>query len=527
MAHSQNDRPAVAKAAHVVQDQAEVLAFLAAKSTHGAGAEVTRVDTHGAAVFLAGDHAYKVKRAVKFPFMDFSTLEKRRRACEAEVRVNRANAPDIYLGVLPVVRRAGALALGGEGEIVEWVVQMRRFDERLTCDRVADRGELTKVLVERVAAAVVQSQTRAEMRHRVDVVADMRAVIDGNRSGLDETPDLFGIERVATFTMRSRSALERVAPLLVERSKAGFVRRCHGDLHLRNIVLLNQTPTLFDALEFDEALATIDVLYDVAFLLMDLLERDLAVEASLLFNRYLVSWADERQLAGLAALPLFISVRAAIRAKVIAAGLDHLGDADRQAEMAAAARYFALAEAVLEPVAPRLLAIGGLSGTGKSTLAAGLAPGIGCLPGAVHLRSDVERKRLFAVGEYDRLPLKAYDPRSSDAVYGILRHKAELALRAGYSVIVDAVHLHEEEREALRGLAVRLGIGFAGLWLEAPMHDLVSRVSQRVHDASDANPDIVALQAERGIGSIDWHRIDAGGDAARVLESACAVLRQA
>ena len=512
-----------ASAAHVVEDQDEVLRFLAAASADAAG--VKRIDTHGAVVFLAGENAYKIKRAVKFPFMDFSTLAKRREACEAELRINRPNAPDIYLGVVPVMRRDGALFLGGSGEVVEWVVHMRRFDERRTLDRIAEQGGLTPVLTERTAAAIVQSQMRAPVCVGVDVVADLRGIIEGNKTSLDEMPDLFDPARVAELTARSSATIDRLAPILAGRSAAGFVRRCHGDLHLRNIVLLDESPILFDALEFDESLATIDVLYDFAFLLMDVIERGFAFEANHLLNRYLLEWRDEQQLAGLAAMPLFISVRAAIRAKVIAAGLAHVSGRERQVSASAAERYFALAEQALAPVAPRLVAIGGLSGTGKSTLAARLAPGIGCMPGAVHLRSDVERKQLFGVGEYDRLPEAAYDQQSSDAVYQTLRHKAELAIGSGYSAIVDAVHLRGDERDALRALASRLGVGFAGLWLEAPLSDLVARVDQRAGDASDARADTVALQAERGTGAIDWQVIDAGGDRARVLERARDIVR--
>ncbi len=510
------DSNAVARSAHVVEDQEAVFRFLAS----AAGAASTRVDTHGAAVFLGESDVYKVKCAVKFPFMDFSTLEKRRRACEAEVRINRANAPDLYLGAIPVVRRDGALSLGGAGEIVEWVVHMRRFDERRTLDRIADRGELTPAMIQRMAAAVALSQSRAEVRPSVDFAAHLGAVIDGDASDLAEAPELFEPARVAALTARSRQALTGVAPLLARRSAEGFVRRCHGDLHLRNIVDLAGAPTLFDALEFDEALATIDVLYDFAFLLMDLLERGLVRDANLVFNRYLVEWRDERQLSGLAALPLFVSVRAAIRAKVIAAGLAHLPPDERPRSAAMARRYFALAESALAAPAPRLIAIGGFSGTGKSTLAARLAPDIGRVPGAVHLRSDIERKRLFDVAEHERLPASAYDQRSGDAVYDILRRKAERAIAAGYSVVVDAVHQRAEEREALRQLAARLGVAFDGLWLDAPLRDLVDRVERRTDDASDARADTVALQAQRGSGAIDWHRIDAGGDAELVLERA-------
>lgn len=524
MANKPSNATALARAAHVVADQDEVFGFLAAPEAHG-GKAVSRVDTHGAVVFLAGDHAYKVKRAVKFPFMDFSTLEKRRTACEAELRINRLNAPDIYIDAIPIVRQRGALRLGGPGEVVEWAVRMRRFDERRTLDRVAERDGLTMSLIERMADAIVVAQRRAPPCPDVDAVGALGAVIEGNARELGESPDLFAPDRAAELTRRSRERLWALAPLLAERARAGLVRRCHGDLHLRNMVMLGDMPCLFDALEFDESLAMIDVLYDTAFLLMDLLNRDLVREASYLFNRYLQAWADTRQLKGLAALPLFISVRASIRAKVIAAGLAHLA-AIEQADAAAAARgYFALALTALDPAAPRLVAIGGLSGTGKSTLAAALAAGLGHLPGAVHLRSDVVRKQILGVAEFERLPPSAYDAASSEAVYTEVRRQAELALGAGYSVVIDAVHQRPPERTALRSLAARLGLRFTGLWLEAAVDTLVTRVEGRVRDASDARADTVALQVRGDTGPIDWRRLDAGGDPREILVRAQEVLR--
>jgi aminoglycoside phosphotransferase family enzyme len=332
---------------HVVEDQRAVFDFLADPSTHGLDHPVTRIDTHGAAVFLAGANAYKVKRAVRFPFMDFSTLEKRRAACAAEIAVNRPNAPDIYRGVLPITRQDGRLGLDGAVDAVEWCVHMRRFDERATLDKVAETVGLTPDLIRRTAAAIVRSHRRAPAHVGVEFAAGFAGLVVENGESLGETPALFPDTRVRALTDRSLELLRRVTPVLETRERDGRVRRCHGDLHLRNIVLLDTVPTLFDAIEFDETLAMIDVLYDLAFLLMDLGERGLGIEANLLLNRYLVEDRDPRQIHGLAAIQLFISVRAAIRAKVIAAGLAHASPAGRAALEADARRYFAFAERVL------------------------------------------------------------------------------------------------------------------------------------------------------------------------------------
>lgn len=509
---------------HVVETQDEVFRFLAASATHGLDREIKRIDTHGAAVFLAGTRAYKVKRAVLFPFMDFSTLEKRRQACEAEIRINRPDAPDIYLGVLPITRSDGALHLDGPGDVVEWVVQMRRFDEGMTLDRVIERDGLSPDLLARMAAAVAASHARAPIRKSTDFATALASLIDENGESLGETPEIFDPAHVAALTESSRIAIKRHGDLLRRRAIEGSVRRCHGDLHLRNLVLVNGRPVLFDAIEFSEALATTDVLYDLAFLLMDIAERGLPFEANHLLNRYLYECHHGNHLVALAALPLFISVRAAIRAKVIAAGLGHLGSDEQPGAIADARRYLAFAETALAPVPPRLVAVGGLSGTGKSTLAARLAPSMGSLPGAVHLRSDIERKRLRGVPEFEPLPAAAYDRSITEAIYETLRRKAETVLCAGQSVIIDAVHQTTEQREALTRLAVRLGVAFTGLWLDAPLAVLVERVERRESDASDADAGVIAVQVRHPIGRLDWHKIDADRNLEEVLTHARAEL---
>ena len=508
--------------AHVVADQSEIFALLAHSSTHGIIVPVRRIDTHGAAVFLAGRNAYKVKRAVRFPFMDFSTLEKRKAACERELAVNRVNAPDLYLGLVPITRSSAGLELDGKGEIVEWAVHMRRFDENATLDEVVERGALTPALISDLARAVASSHERAA-RTDFDGVAALEGIIRENAASLAENPDLFSRKQVEELTSSSQTLLRRNLDLLQERRRRGYVRRCHGDLHLGNIVLIADKPVLFDALEFDEALATSDMLYDLAFLIMDLWERGLHEAANALLNRYL--WAsDEAQLDRLAAFPLFLSVRAAIRAKVIAASLPHLGEGKRANAARDARRYFALAEDCLVEAPARLVAIGGLSGTGKTTIAAGLAPFLGRVPGAVHVRSDIERKRMLAKAETEHLPQSGYTSETSAKVYGLLARKAQQALVTGYCVIADAVHARPEERAGIERAAQAASAPFAGLWLDAALSLRVGRVETRRDDASDATPDYVRRQAATDIGVVTWRRIDATGRPDVVLTKAKAAL---
>ncbi|WAC28445.1 AAA family ATPase [Ancylobacter sp. SL191] len=505
---------------HVVADQEPIFALLADPATHGLTGAVSRIDTHGAAVFLAGDDVYKVKRAVRFPFMDLSTLDKRHAASMRELDVNRVNAPGLYLGLVPIRRLGDRLQLGGEaGTVIEWAVHMRRFDEHATLDRLPPDA-LTPALIDALARAVHAAHERAPRRTKVDSAAELSKVATGIVAGLRESPDLFAPPRVAALAAALTGTIARLSPLLNARAAAGEVRRGHGDLHLRNIALIDGVPVLFDALEFDEALATTDRLYDLAFLLMDLGQRGWTNAANQLLNRYLAACGDAPPYDGLAALPLFLALRAGIRAQVTAAALALRDGPAKQAAEAEALAYLGYAETALAPRPARLVAVGGLSGTGKSTLAARLAPEIGPLPGAVHLRSDVERKRLAGVGELDRLPPEAYTQATTAAVYAVLRERARAVLAAGHGVIVDAVHQRDDERAAIEDIAREAGAAFTGLWLEASLDTLTARVEARRGDASDATAAIVTQQATRDCGSIGWHRLStAGGTDATLAEA--------
>jgi aminoglycoside phosphotransferase family enzyme/predicted kinase len=496
--------------------QDAVLAFLGDAATHGRPVE--RIDTHGAIVFLAGDDVYKVKRAVRFPFMDFSTLEKRRLACEAEIAVNRANAPAIYLGVVPIVVGEGGLRIGGAGEPVEWAVHLRRFDETMTFERLAARGDFTRERVAHLAREIVASHARAPIRSSVDVVGALGDYIDQNAAAFAAAPAFFDPARAAALIAKSRRALARASDVLRARAAAGFARRCHGDLHLGNIALIDERPVLFDAIEFDERVATCDVFYDLAFALMDLVSRGLVAEANLLLNRYLWTSDEDAHYRDLSIMPLFMSLRAAIRAKLVFANLDHLDGPARAAAAVEAARLFALAEDALALAPPRLIGIGGLSGAGKSTVAGALAPRTGPPPGAIWLRSDVERKNMFRVDEATRLPAAAYTAAVTAEVYARLRRRAAFALSAGASVIVDAVHARADERDALQQVARDAGAPFLGVWLEAPTDLRAQRVDVRVGDASDANASIARAQASYDQGAMGWRRIDATRDLAAILD---------
>jgi predicted kinase len=264
-------------------------------------------------------------------------------------------------------------------------------------------------------------------------------------------------------------------------------------------------------------------MYDLAFLLMDLVERNLPEAANRVLNGYLLHSPAEN-LDALALMPLFLSVRAAIRAKVTAARLGHVEGRAREDVSRMAVKYFALAQELIAPAAPQLVAIGGLSGTGKSALARGVAPYVLPAPGAVVLRSDVERKRFFGKAETEKLSPEAYRPEITTRVYALLADKAGRAARAGHSVIVDAVYAEAAERAAIKTVAQNLKVKFRGLFLSAPLEIRIARVGARLSDASDADAAIARRQETYAVGHVDWQVIDASGSEQQTLAAARSVV---
>jgi aminoglycoside phosphotransferase family enzyme/predicted kinase len=489
-------------------DQDELIARLAAGETFG-GRAPERIDTHISVVFLTPDRAYKLKRALTVPYLDYGTLEKRRKLCEAEIEINRRTAPEIYLRAVPVTLGAeGSLALGGGGRPVEWLVEMARFDTDLTLDRVARAGKLETKTVRDLADAIAAFHEKAERIDTTDGAGVVEPTIGGNarelRNWLDAPFAASDIDRLVDL---QRSRLDANRALLDARAGAGMVRRCHGDLHLRNICLIDGRPVIFDAIEFNEKFIRIDVLYDLAFLLMDFAYCGHAEFANLAFNRYLQRTGD---IGGIGPLPLFQSLRAAIRAHVTAKAAGERASGERQEAMRReAAAYLDLAADLLRPATPRLIAIGGFSGTGKSTLARRLAPGLCASPGAVTISSDPIRKRLHGVAPEEKLPESAYGRDADAKVFDEMFREAQTALASGFPAILDMTFRDGELRKRAEAVAERAGVPFAGFWLEADRATLAARVEARTGDPSDATTGVLDRQLASGAGEIGWRRIDA------------------
>lgn len=494
--------------------QQQVFTFLSGLSDDP---PVHRIDTHAASVFLVGSQALKIKRAVRFAFLDYSTLAKRKAACEAEIAVNRRFAPQIYHRVVAITRNTdGSLGIDGDGTPVEYAVAMMRFDESQTIDHLAEAGPIDANLIDDIADTIATSHAKAAHAATEPWIQSIPSLIAGNTAALRGAA-IFRRDAVDELDAASQSAFRRIRPLLERRGQQGLVRQCHGDLHLANIVLIDHRAVLFDAIEFDPAMASTDVLYDLAFPMMELLHYRREASANRLLNRYLARTPAEN-VDALATLPLFMSIRAAVRAKVQHDRLVRDSD-DKAAIAATAVAYFELGHRLIHPRPPRLIAVGGLSGTGKSVLARDLAANIEPPPGAVVLRSDIVRKQHFRINETDRLPREAYQPDVTREIYRILTHRAGQLLSQRHSVVVDAVFAHPSERAAIREVARALDIPFTGLFLEADLATRMTRVGRRKDDASDATPEIAARQEHYELGALDWARIDASGTPEQTLDS--------
>jgi uncharacterized protein len=484
--------------------QDEVIAFLSDGASYGLpDARVERIETHISIVFLVADRAYKLKRAVRFSYLDYTTTSSRERFCKSELELNQRTAPSIYLRVRPICRSADGRFCFDHGTIIEWILEMRRFSQADLFDQLAQRRRLTPQLMRDLTDVIVEFHSRAEPIYKQGGHSAIEQTIRDNNLNLIQYCPPLDQSQVEHVTAASIARASAVAELLDARRTAGKVRRCHGDLHLRNVCLFEDRPTLFDCIEFSDELACIDVLYDLAFLLMDLVQRDLIDLANIVFNRYLDLSAE---IDGLPTLSLFMSMRAAVRAHVQAA-LNHSRPSAKTASDAQS--YLALADAFLRPGSACLVAIGGLSGVGKSSVAQALASGFSPAPGARVIRSDILRKRLFDYPPEAKLPDSAYTSEVTERVYRALDDQAKVSLAAGYTTIIDATFLRQDERQRISACANLAHLPFMGIWLEAPNDVLMARIGNRGKDASDADMEVLKQQLKMDPGPIEWKRINA------------------
>jgi hypothetical protein len=495
-------------------------AFLAGPDALGAEPEV--IETHTARVHLTETEAWKLRRPVDYGWLDYATREKRRLAAEREIAWNAAGAPGLYRGLGGVAD--GPRLLPPQDDLppeAEPLVVMHRFRTEDLFDRLAGAGRLDRALMQETGVRVAAMHRAAPERDRPQPLLSLA------RSEASELRE--GAALIGEAAGRLAGAVEAEAEARAGLAGTRPMRRCHGDLHLRNLVLWRGAPAAFDCIDFTEAenFVWIDPLYDLAFLLMDLSHRGLAA----LRPAVLSAWAEEMAAGpgarvdlaygGLGLLPLHEALRAGIRAKIAGLAAASAEGETCAAKAAEGAEYAALGLRLLaERPRPRVIAVGGRSGTGKTTLARGLAEHAG----AVVLRSDRLRKGLAGVAETDRLPPESYTPESARAVYDAMQARARMILAGGHPVILDAAHLEAGERAGAARLAEEAGVPFDGIWLEGDPDILAARIRARERDASDATPAVLERQLGRDVGPLDWAVVDAAGPPEDALAAALAAL---
>ncbi len=464
---------------------------------------VELIETHISSVLLAGEFAYKLKKPVNLGFADFSSLARRQRFCDEEIRLNRRGAPQLYLDVVPIRGPLEHPCVGdhrAHGAPIDYAVRMRRFGSQARLDQVARAGRLTPIHIDRLAANIAALHAQCE---RAPSGSDYGTLPDIRRWVLDNIASLQAecvtsallpsIEQLREWTARE---LHRRGASLAARREAGWVRECHGDLHLGNLVLLNDAPVPFDCIEFNDALRTIDVMNDIAFTFMDLIEHDLAPFAWRFLSAYLEHTGD---FEGLAVLPFYAVYRALVRAKIaqIRAAQPGTPQAERDDDRAALERYIRAGVSLAEPGAPQLVLTCGLAGSGKTTVAQFMLETLG----AVRVRSDVERKRLFALPAQAHRPAQVgaglYDADATQRTYERLAAAAARILGAGMPAIVDASFLQHRHRQAFHDLARAAGVPFSIVACQAPLATLRARITQRQAlqtDASDATLEVLEHQ---------------------------------
>lgn len=446
---------------------------------------VELVETHISWVLLAGDRVYKLKKPLDLGFLDFSTLEKRRFFCEEEVRLNRRTAPDLYLDVVEIRGTAENPTFEATGDVIEYAVKMRRFDPDTGFDNLLSQQRLQRQHIIGLGNRLADLHRIADIAGPDSDFGTVRATAEPIRDNFTDLADTLKDAPVAadlaTLQAWTEAEVVRLAPLITQRHRSGFIRECHGDAHLGNVALINGEVTLFDCVEFSSELRWIDLMSDVAFTVMDLHRRGEPGFAWLMLDRYLAATGDYQ---GLQLLPLYMVHRALVRAKVTALRLED-PDADYHALLEDVGGYLELASKISRQKRPAIIITMGLSGSGKSWLAQQLVEHVGL----VRLRSDVERKRLYGVSQGDRSDSAIEsDLYSTEATARTYRHLADLVrplMDAGMPCLIDAACLMHWQRQVFRELATEAGVPFGILHCHADNTVLEQRLLAREAAGND------------------------------------------
>ena len=504
----------------LIDDQSAVIAALSEQSAYGFKPKhkIFVKETNISNVFLTGEKAYKLKRGVKYPYVDYSTLEKRQAACRKELELCEKFAPGLCHGVEEVVSdKKGRVFLRSacsdkKAEVVDYVLVMHEFEEDMLFENMVDRGDLDRFEMMDTAEKIFNSHKNAEIittRNPLDIIRGR--IYENNAMIRCFVPDVFDEEDVDALEAEQLETLERYRDLLLKRQTDGKIRWCHGDLTLRNLAMWNGQVVPFNPIEFYDDLTQIDTMYDFAFLLVEMESKGQRRLASILFNHYMALSEDWD---GVPVLPLFLSCRAAVNAYVFAQRSVEIKDKHEAMLMANRAyEQLVISKRFLEHQKPVLVACGGLSGSGKSRIARESAPFIGNPPGAVIVRDDVLRKNMMNTGLEENLNVSEYKPEIEEEVFKAVCEKCRYMLASGQSVVADALFHKPEQRRAIEALAREMQVDFKGIWVDAPLDVRIERVTQRKRNPSDVrSAEELKQQLDIDVGPVTWEKIDTSGD---------------
>lgn len=452
------------------------------------------IQTHISYVLLTGDFAYKLKKPVDFGFLNYSTLELRSHFCQEEIRLNQRGAAELYLEVVSITQNGDKYQIGGDGEVVEYAVKMRQFDEETLFTNLLAAGKLTPELILELGRTVARYHASAATNEyissfgRVDCVKE---VVDDNYS---HTEKYIGVAQTQVRFNETKAFTDKLfaerQELFASRVTNGSIRECHGDLHLRNICLGEDNRILlFDCIEFNEPFRFADVMYDVAFTVMDLDARKRTDLGNIFLNVYIEETGDW---SGLELLPLYLCRQAYVRAKVSSFMLSdrNISEADKEEAKQTAETYYKLAWEYAQPQQGEVILMSGVSGSGKSTIAKQIAPQIN----AIHLRSDAVRKHLAGISLTEKGGADLYTAEITDRTYNKLSEVGVNLAIQGFKVILDAKYDKQAMRESVIKLAKDSHLPLRILHCTAPESVLKERLKARQGDTSDATVDLLSSQ---------------------------------
>ncbi|MDR9404413.1 MAG: AAA family ATPase [Halothece sp. Uz-M2-17] len=454
---------------------------------------IQKLQTHISYIFLTGEYAYKLKKPLDLGFLDFSTLEKRKYYCQQELNLNQPIAPDIYLDVLPITQQNNDIQLNGEGQVVDYVLKMRQFPQSALLSVMQKEGQLSESLIIALGKRVATFHQQTKTNDYISQFGQPEAIAEAINNNYQQTEKYIGITQTEKQFQETKAFtdnfLDSQKSLFQGRVDQGFVRECHGDLHLKNICWWQDKIQLFDRIEFNEPFRFVDVMYDVAFTVMDLQFRGCPDFANVFLNCYLEQTGDWE---GIQVLPLYLSRQAYVRAKVNSLMLDdpHISEEEKQHAREQASQYYHLAWDYTQSQKGRLWMMSGLSGSGKTTIARKMAK----QQPAIHLRSDAVRKHLAGIDVEETGSEDIYTPEMSEKTYDRLLALGILLGSQGWSVILDAKYDRQDLRQAVISEANQHHLPLQIVYCDAPMAVLRDRVAKRSGDISDATPDLLAKQ---------------------------------